>query len=156
MYEEVAIALECEDAGIDQELEDNIYYCEKFITGKLLNDELPYCAIWASFVFQGLERSRITNGSIEKYFSTRKKLVPEPLLPDRYVTKTLDQAKGQAMRFLRWKPSEEVPIPIENAENNSMEIDDDIYTCTENWEKHKKIDLKPDNEGYFQKKLSFK
>jgi len=46
------------------------------------------------------------------------------------------------MRFLRWKPSEEVPIPIENAENNSMEIDDDIYTCTENWEKHKKNRLK--------------
>jgi hypothetical protein len=68
------------------------------------------------------------------------------------VTKTLDQVKGQAMRFLQWKPSEEVSIPIENAEDNTMEIDIDPFTCTEKWEKHKKIELKPDNEGFFQKK----
>ncbi|CAF1096206.1 unnamed protein product [Brachionus calyciflorus] len=53
----------------------------------------------SGFVFRELNISRLTNGTIEKFFSTRKKLIKTSVQPGIYVTLTSEVAVGQALRF---------------------------------------------------------
>ena len=49
---------------------------------------MPYIFIWSGYVYRGLDFTRLTQGTIEKYIGTRKKLIKEPLVPARYVNAT--------------------------------------------------------------------
>lgn len=60
---------------------------------------LPYAFIWSGFVYKTLDTrentSRITNGVIERFFATRKRLVPSALLPVKYLNKIGAVTLGQ-------------------------------------------------------------
>ncbi|CAF0770138.1 unnamed protein product [Brachionus calyciflorus] len=60
---------------------------------------LPYAFVWSGFVFRNLNISRLTNGTIEKFFATRKNLVKSSVQPGVYINLTSDVALGQALRF---------------------------------------------------------
>lgn len=70
----------------------------------LLNKYLPYCFIWAGFVFKGLRNTtRVTNGSIEKFFATKKSVIKKAVLPHVYVNTTFDTTIGYTTNFMKLK-----------------------------------------------------
>lgn len=86
----------------DTSLNENIYYCERFVN-HLLDQFMPYCFIWASFVLNGseLEQTRWTNGCIEKYFATKKNIQKSFLnmLPSEYVNYNYNIRLGECLEF---------------------------------------------------------
>ncbi|CAF1060058.1 unnamed protein product, partial [Brachionus calyciflorus] len=87
--------------NLDQSNLPNVFYNKNFID--LLSENfLPYAFIWSGFVFRNLVTeetiTRLTNGTIEKYFATRKKLVKNCKEPAFYVNRTIRDAFGQALR----------------------------------------------------------
>ncbi len=61
---------------------------------------MPYIFIWGSFALKGLDISRITNGTIEKYWATRKGFVTSAKLPADYLISVTDILIGQTNKLL--------------------------------------------------------
>ncbi|CAF1049503.1 unnamed protein product [Brachionus calyciflorus] len=89
---------------IDSNEQINEIYNGEFI-GFLSKNFLPYAFIWSGFVYRVVntrnnkEISRLINGTIEKFFGTRKNFIKSPELPASYVNKTVTIALGQAKIF---------------------------------------------------------
>ena len=67
----------------------------------LLDQFMPYCAIWASFCFRGKANkygtlSRLTNGVIEAFWGHRKDSLNPDQAPAIYANNTYKQTKGKA------------------------------------------------------------
>jgi hypothetical protein len=62
---------------------------------------MPYCFIWSGFVMRGTDKSRWTNGVIEKYIGTKKGKAKTHLrkLPANYVTYYATIVKGYYQFF---------------------------------------------------------
>jgi len=79
-------------------LPTNKYYFPSFIE-KILDEQLPYCFLWASFAFQDLEFSRITNGTVENYNRFRKERSELDKPPHRYVDSNYEMVSGCCIEF---------------------------------------------------------
>lgn len=62
---------------------------------------MPYIFIWASFTLRDTKFTepitRITNGTIERHFRTKKKQCPRPQYPGQYVNSIIKSTLGQAI-----------------------------------------------------------
>lgn len=58
---------------------------------------MPYIFIWGSYTLKGLNFTRITNGTLEKYWGTRKGGISKHY-PSMYVSKTTELMIGQCTR----------------------------------------------------------
>jgi len=74
---------------VNTETELNEFFNPDFINF-LLDYFMPYIFIWGSFALKGLDISRITNGTIEKYWATRKGFVTSAKLPADYLISVPD------------------------------------------------------------------
>ena len=121
----------------------------------LLDKYLPYCFSWAGFVFKGLgNTTRITNGSIEKFFSTKKSVIDKAMQPHRYVTNTFDTTIGYTVKFKQFNETKKETVakkkevePIDPDEEN------DMHDCKEQWEKSVKTNLISQMPTYQDKAL---
>lgn len=76
----------------------NKYFFPAYIE-KLLDQHLPYCFLWASFAFQKLTFSRITNSNIENYNRFRKERAQLNKLPHRYIDSNYKMVSGCCIEF---------------------------------------------------------
>ncbi|CAF0945264.1 unnamed protein product [Brachionus calyciflorus] len=93
----------------------------------LMENFLPYAFLWSGFVYKNLETqgpiSRLTNGTIVKYFATPKKYLAGSKPPSSYVNQTFKIAKGQALRFKTYKDEKNDHTDSEN--ELELEINND-------------------------------
>lgn len=90
---------------------------------------MPYCYIWASFILNGttLEKTRWTNGCIEKYFATKKNIEKTYLnmLPAHYVNYNYEIRLGECIKFQKLiddnnvKPSSKLAKPTTSMQQPS-------------------------------------
>jgi hypothetical protein len=85
---EKSVRLEIKKSG-----EKNLLYNPDYINF-LQKNFTPYIFIWAGYVFRGMETqqniTRITQGSIEKYFGTIKRIRGQPIVPARHVIASME------------------------------------------------------------------
>jgi len=124
----------------------------------LLEYFMPYCGIWAGFVFQESQSkkldpfTRITNGIIERFWLFRKNRFKTKVHPALYVSQTLAAAIGQAKTFV--EKLKKIEVDLSNSESD----DDvnDIYSHKDTWNRRaesKNVILlkRKKNEGFYQK-----
>ena len=126
----------------------------------LMNQFMPYCGVWAGFCFvnmtdeDGNALTRITNGIIEKFWSYRKKNIPQALTPVNYSNKTLDKTRGQARIFIKEMKGEE-PVSTDSSEDESENDELVEYKHKEGWSKKRKLITQVKKKrvapGHFQK-----
>jgi hypothetical protein len=50
---------------------------------------MPYVFIWSGYVYREMDVTRLTQGTVEKNFGTRKNLINCAMLPVRYINATM-------------------------------------------------------------------
>jgi hypothetical protein len=56
---------------------------------------MPYIFIWSGFVYRqmdGANITRLSQGVIEKHFGTKRREIPKPIVPNRYILSSLKTA----------------------------------------------------------------
>ena len=113
--------------------QENLLFNPKFVEF-LLEYFMPYCGIWAGFVFQEIqtkkqeEFARITNGLTKDFWQYRKNKFKVAQQTATFVISTLIQTKGQATAF------------VDNLEKDSAEEEEtkaeleDIYAHKYCWD----------------------
>jgi hypothetical protein len=90
--EEVRFELEQIGNHHDSNFNTNKLYYPAFIK-QLQEKFMPYCFIWASFTFKGLNLDHATNGIIEKEWGTEKSQEPD-VLPHKHIFEKFKYIKG--------------------------------------------------------------
>lgn len=76
----------------------------------LTDQFMPYIFLWASFTLRGLEfeqkTTHLTDSSIENFIMCRKNLVPEPLMPAKYLTQVVYPILGQCKPLIQAEETE--------------------------------------------------
>jgi len=89
---------EVKNENEDSSLPVNTYFFPAYIE-TLLDHHLPFCFLWASFAFQKLSFSRITNSNIENYNKFRKERAHLNKLPHRYISSNYKMVSGCCIEF---------------------------------------------------------
>jgi hypothetical protein len=133
----------------------NKYHSLEFIE-KLLNDYMPYCFIWASFSFQGLSFSRITNGAIENYNGFRKRNVTKKP-PHRYIDSNFAMVQGGCIEFIESSIQEKQQKKTSGRKSkvSTIFVDAAEETEFESVEKYRKSSLAPANDFGYQRQVVF-
>jgi hypothetical protein len=99
----------------------NKYYFRSYIE-KILDEHLPYCFLWGSFAFQGLDFSRITNGNVENYNRFRKDKPELNKPPHRYIDSNYEMVSGCCIEFKEKVANQTKSAPIKRKTNNKANI----------------------------------
>jgi hypothetical protein len=102
IYDQVLATTEHSNNETNNNSEKNNFFNPSFI--KFLIDKfLPYIFLWGSYSLQDMSISRITNGTQEKNWGTRKAYIPHPVDPATYLVKATDLLMGQKGIFFDLK-----------------------------------------------------
>jgi hypothetical protein len=96
IYDKVIDSLENE---ANDSIINNTKYAPQVII-KLLENFMPYCFIWASFVLFGLLITRYTNGIVEIYNRFIKYSTTPKLLPHKYSLQQFKRVGGSCIQYL--------------------------------------------------------
>ncbi len=158
LYEKCLKEVEDQTIKLDKsKARKNKYYSLEFLK-KLLSDYMPYCFIWASFSFEGLSFSRITNGAIENYNGFRKRNVKKKP-PHRYIDSNFEMIQGACIQFIESSVQEKQPIKTKK--NKRRPRPSLVYAEAaeenefESVEKYRKISLAPANDYGYQRQVVF-
>ncbi len=69
---------------------------------------MPYIFVWSGFVYRGMNITRLTQGTIEKYFGTRKNLIKNAMVPARYINATLKIVLANCLQGKNEEPTEKI------------------------------------------------
>ena len=159
----IDIAQNVQSESVSYSEQENILFNPKFVEF-LLEYFMPYCGIWAGFVFQEIqtkkqeEFTRITNGLIEKFWQYRKNKFKVIQQPANYVVNTLNSTKGQATVFVENLEKGSVSSDSESDSGEHEDSNDEeknVYAHKDCWDKkpQSKTALKrkkKTNVGYYQ------
>lgn len=134
----------------------NPYYCSDII--KFLQEYyMPYCFLWSSLVLKGVEDdvkcefTRMSNASLEQYFSTRKESDAfKELKPNEYLIKNFPLTRGELLKF---QHKAKAKIDDEKIDDNPTLIDlsteyNDIKAIAKWGKKGKVLGLLNGGKGY--------